>query len=404
LTNVFVLDGNQNQAVACVRSLGRAGYSVRVGSDSRWSKAGLSRFSRSQFEYPAPQLDGDAFVAAIVREVSRLGGGLVLPMTERTTLPLSFNRSRLTAVGASVVLPDHSTVLKAFDKAETTRIAASLGVRTPQSKVVSSLDEARQFAMETGFPVVVKGRSSETLSAKGAVVAGGAPSYARTETELADAFQRFSRYPGGVLIQEYVRGNGAGYFALMDRGQLRAEFAHRRIRDVRPTGSGSSLRESAPIDARIRNAGLGILQALGWHGVAMVEFKIDAAGDPVFLEVNGRFWNSLPLAVYAGVDFPAMLARLSEGTLPQAPPAYRVGVRCRWLLGDFRHLVEVLIGPPRGYPGTFPRRLPTLRAFLQPVRGTFHDNFELSDPLPEIGDWLDFVFHRLIRPKGSRAA
>jgi predicted ATP-grasp superfamily ATP-dependent carboligase len=132
----------------------------------------------------------------------------------------------------------------------------------------------------------------------------------------------------------------------------------------------------------------------------MVEFKVDTDGEPVFLEVNGRFWNSLSLAVYAGVDFPRILAELARGNRPATPPNYRIGVRCRWFLGDFRHLVEVLRGPPPGFPGAFPKRLPTLLAFSRPMRGTFHDNFELNDPLPEVGDWLDFILHRLVRRKG----
>jgi hypothetical protein len=132
----------------------------------------------------------------------------------------------------------------------------------------------------------------------------------------------------------------------------------------------------------------------------MVEFRVRADGTPVFLEVNGRFWNSLALAVYAGADFPALLAQMAEHDDVAAAPAYRSGVRCRWLLGDFRHLLEVWRGKPAGYPGAFPKRLPTLLAFCTPVRLTFHDNFTWRDPLPELGDWLDFAVRRL--PAGLR--
>jgi predicted ATP-grasp superfamily ATP-dependent carboligase len=127
----------------------------------------------------------------------------------------------------------------------------------------------------------------------------------------------------------------------------------------------------------------------------MVEFRVRADGTPVFLEVNGRFWNSLPLAVCAGADFPAMLAEMAERGDVEPRYGYRAGVRCRWLLGDFRHLLEVMRGKPAGFPGEFPSRLKTLREFLTPVAGTFHDNFNARDPLPELGDWLDFALRRL---------
>lgn len=127
----------------------------------------------------------------------------------------------------------------------------------------------------------------------------------------------------------------------------------------------------------------------------MVEFRIRPDGTPVFLELNARFWNSLALAVHAGVDFPAMLVHMAEhGDVPPLE-RYREGVRCRWLLGDARHLIEVWRGRPAGYPGPFPAKLQTLAHFLRPVPGTYHDNFEWSDPLPEAGDWLDFLVRRL---------
>ncbi|HJZ69745.1 MAG TPA: hypothetical protein VKF81_16585, partial [Blastocatellia bacterium] len=196
---------------------------------------------------------------------------------------------------------------------------------------------------------------------------------------------------------------GAGYFALMREGELRMEFAHRRIRDVRPTGSGSAVRASVAIDSRMREAALVILEALGWHGVAMVEFRIRPDGEPVFMEVNGRFWTSLALAVYAGADFPARLAEMAERGDVKPGAEYRTDVRCRWLLGDLRHLIEVWRGAPAGFAGNYPNRLRATAEFFLPVPGTYHDNFTLVDPMPEVGDWIDFFSRRLPARFKSRA-
>jgi predicted ATP-grasp superfamily ATP-dependent carboligase len=318
-----------------------------------------------------------------------------MPLTERTTLPLSARRERIFAAGGRLVLPPHETVLRAFDKRQTTRLAESLGVAVPRTESLSDRERARAFAAEAVYPVVLKPRSSEELTAAGVVRATGAPLYARDAREFLAAFDELSRRCAEVLAQEFVEGEGAGYFALMREGEPRAEFAHRRLRDVRPTGSGSALRESVAARPELREAGLAILRALRWHGVAMVEFRVRPDGTPVFLEVNGRFWNSLALAVHAGADFPAMLARVAEAGDVEPSFDYRAGVRCRWLLGDFRHLLEVMRGAPKGFPGAFPQRARTLLEFLRPVAGTYHDNFSAADPLPELGDWLDFAFRRL---------
>ncbi|HEX5734113.1 MAG TPA: acetate--CoA ligase family protein [Blastocatellia bacterium] len=392
---ILVLDGNENQAVACVRSLARAGHRVAVGASTSWSKAGWSRFAESSFTYPAPQDSADRFVACIRDEAAREPGTLVLPATERTTLPLSAYREEIFAAGGRMVLPSHETVLRAFDKRETTRLASSLGIATPKTFYVTSSTEAREIADSISYPAVIKARSSEQVSASGKVVATGAPLYARNAGELLTALEQMSLRSSVALVQEYVEGEGTGYFALMREGELRLEFAHRRIRDVRPTGSGSAVRESARPDPRMREAALRILQALRWHGVAMVEFRVRPDGTPVFMEVNGRFWNSLPLSVYAGADFPARLAEMAERGDARAASGYRLGVRCRWMLGDARHLLEVWRGAPEGYAGKYPGRLRATLDFLTPVGGTYHDNFMLSDPLPELGDWLDFALRRV---------
>jgi predicted ATP-grasp superfamily ATP-dependent carboligase len=198
-----------------------------------------------------------------------------------------------------------------------------------------------------------------------------------------------------VLLQEFLEGEGTGYFALMHHGELRAEFAHRRIRDVYPTGSGSAVRVSIAVDPEIRRCSLAILSALQWHGVAMIEYRKKSGSPAVFMEVNERFWHSLPLACYAGVDFPQLLVQMAEHGDVQLNCGYRSGVRCRWLLGDARHLFEVWKGPPRGYPGTYPDRLRTLLQVLTPVPGTYHDLFQWRDPLPESADWLN-SFARLL--------
>ena len=392
--NVIVLDGNENQAVAAVRSLAGAGHRVTVGAPTPWSKAGWSRGCSAVFTYPSPQESADDFVDAVVQAVERHHEPLVLPMTERTTLPLSAMRARLQAAGARFVFPAHDVVMRVFDKRQTTELARSLGIRVPRTVEITTDECAEAIVSTLPYPVVLKPSSSEEMTASGTRTTG-APLYACDEIEFRNAYARMRLRCRSVLVQEFIEGRGVGYFALMRHGEVRAEFAHRRLRDVRPTGSGSSLRESTTPDPRIRRAARSMLEALGWHGVAMVEFRQQEDGTPVFLEINGRFWNSLALAVYAGANFPAWVAELAAAGDVAAPAPYRPGVRCSWLLGDARHLVEVFRGPPLGFPGRFPRRLETLGSFLLPVAGTRHDNFMWSDPLPELGDWLDFLGRRM---------
>lgn len=386
---VLVLDGNQNQAVTAVRSLARAGHTVISGEASSWSKAAWSRASSGKLQYVSPRTNVEAFLDSLTIFLRQHPETLLLPMTEATTLPVSAHRDALIAESARLVLPAHNDLVRAFDKNETTRLAASLGIAVPRTTVITSAEQAGQASRSLPYPVVLKPRSSEELA--GATMRkAGRPLYARTPADFDEAYGRIRRSSSAVLVQEFVPGEGLGYFALMHHGELRAEFAHRRLRDVLPTGSGSALRVSIEPDEEIRRASLAMLSALRWHGVAMVEYRKPTGSPPVFMEVNGRFWHSLQLSCSAGVDFPALLARMAESGDVEPSFGYQSGVRCRWLLGDARHLAEVWKGPPRGYPGQFPGRLQTLIAELTPVSGTHHDLFQWSDPLPELGDWLNF--------------
>jgi predicted ATP-grasp superfamily ATP-dependent carboligase len=141
-----------------------------------------------------------------------------------------------------------------------------------------------------------------------------------------------------VLVQGKVEGPGEGVFVARWNGRTLARFAHRRLREKPPAGGVSVYRESIALDPVLLAACERVLDALGWNGVAMIEGKRDAhTGAWRVMEINGRFWGSLQLAVDAGVDFPALLARAVLGETPGEPPSWETGGRLRWEWGDVDH-------------------------------------------------------------------
>jgi len=196
------------------------------------------------------------------------------------------------------------------------------------------------------------------------------------------------------LLQERVVGPGVGVFLLIWNGELKAAFSHRRIREKPPSGGVSVYRESIPLDPELLARSRALLDRFGWHGVAMIEYKLDeASGTPYLMEVNGRFWGSLQLAVDAGIDFPALLAGLALGEDPEPVMSYRAGVRSRWWLGDVDHLLARLrrsaveLALPPGTPG----RWGALADFLTLRRSDRNEILRRDDPGPffhELGQWL----------------
>jgi predicted ATP-grasp superfamily ATP-dependent carboligase len=118
----------------------------------------------------------------------------------------------------------------------------------------------------------------------------------------------------------------------------------------------------------------------------MVEFKVDPRdGQAKLMEVNGRFWGSLQLAIDAGVNFPLLLYRLATGQTVAPQMEYRVGVRSRWLLGDLDHLLIRLAhsSSPDGSVCSADSRLRTFLAFMKFWGSdTRNDVFRLDDLAP----------------------
>jgi protein-tyrosine-phosphatase len=73
----------------------------------------------------------------------------------------------------------------------------------------------------------------------------------------------------------------------------------------------------------------------------MFEFRRDpATGAFILLEVNARFWGSLPLALAAGADFPAAAAALHTGATPRPERRYRAGIVLRDLGGEYYRVLK----------------------------------------------------------------
>lgn len=392
---VFVTDGAQNHALAVARSLGAKGVEVVVGESSVLSKGGFSRYCRQRRIYPSPAESVSAFLDWMVEEMKQGGYDYLLPMTEGCLLPISANREYFLPY-VRLPLPSHDAIFQACNKAETLSLAQREGVPIPQTWFVEDLTELPSLSKTISYPVVIKPRWSSYWKGD-RMTSGGGASYAFNPAELIEKVRRIHQEIPYPLIQSFVPGKGYGLYALFDRGEPRVLFAHERLRDVRPTGSGSALRRSIPPDPLLTKQAVSLLKALQWHGVAMVEFKWDRGrSEPVLMEINGRFWNSLPLAIAAGVDFPWLLLQMAERRPFEAFPKYRTDLVCRWFLGDCRHLVAVMQGPPPGWPFPFPKRGKTLLEFVKShQRGMIYDTFRWEDPLPGLVEWLYFAFDKI---------
>jgi predicted ATP-grasp superfamily ATP-dependent carboligase len=246
----------------------------------------------------------------------------------------------------------------------------------------------RIAAREIGFPCVVKPRFSNVWDGS-RFLPNRSPAYVRHPEGLDEQVLRLRQGEYWPLVQAYVPGTGKGVFALCERGRVVAWFAHERLREVKPTGSGSSLRRAVPLEPRLREPSERLLSELNWHGPAMVEFRDDGVEEPWLMEVNGRFWTSLELAIQAGVDFPRLWLDILDERPVQPVQSYRTDVTLRWVWGDMKRLMYVLAGPPRGYTGAFPSTRQGFREiFGRQPPGTRAEVWRRDDPWPAVAEWF----------------
>jgi predicted ATP-grasp superfamily ATP-dependent carboligase len=389
---VLILDGHTNQALACVRSLGHAGYRVFVASHQRHPLAAWSRYCSGSYRIE----DQSVAAFASLREwACRHDIKIVLPLTERSCLLCNSERDLWEVSGMILGCGPDEMLFFAFDKSRTLNRAKACEIEIPLTLYPTSPADALSAADEVGFPCVVKPRWSNYLE-DGSFQPSRGPTYVNDRETLKDAVVRCRQGNDWPLVQEFVPGQGKGIFALYDHGRTVALFGHERLRETRPTGSGSSLRRSVPLNPQLRESAERLLKDLNWHGPAMVEFKDDGSR-PRLMEINGRFWGSLQLGIDAGIDFPLLWVRILKGEPVEKITAYQENTALRWLLGDVKRLISVLGGSPAGYAGDFPSISHGLKELFGPQpQGTRLEAWRANDPLPAVGEWAGGVKESLL--------
>ena len=387
----FVTDGDQRPALAITRSLGRRGVSVLVGEARPVSLASSSTYCVRHVTYPSPDRFPEAFDRFVQDLVERERVDLVVPVTDVTTHLVARHQETLRR-HAAIAAPPFEAFDLVSNKWSLLQRAAQYGIPIPRTHFVDGLAGLQALVGQIDYPAVVKPARSRMPTDIGWLA--GSVQYAHSESDLLRIYRSteyLASYPS--LIQERIAGSGIGVFVLCDHGRLLAAFAHRRLREKPPSGGVSVLCESVAVDPELRQQAARLLGPLGWHGVAMLEYKQDRrTGTPVLMEVNGRFWGSLQLAVDAGIDFPFLSCQLALGQRPDVPATYEVGVRSRWLLGDLDHLLIRLRGRDRDLPDTVPSKLQTLVNFLKlAAPGLRYEVFRRDDPRPTFYELRQYV-------------
>lgn len=316
MQKVFITDAGYKHTLGAVRSLGKKGFYVIAGAPGKHAQSFYSKYCNESVIYPDPR-DERRFIDFLLEYFQKNKVDVLLPIGYLATVAISKYKDELLSY-TKIPVADYQSMQIASDKYRTMEMARELGIPTPRE--YSSIEDVNTY------PIVAKG-----------IYESGQVRYINSAEEL-------NRIPlSNNILQEYIPGEGFGFYALFNKGEERAIFMHKRMREYPITGGSSTAAESM-YDPELRDLGLTLLKALDWHGVAMVEFKKDSRdGKYKLMEINPKFWGSLDLSIASGVDFPYLTVMMAlEGDI-QPVLDYNRDVKFRWPFPD--DILHMLANP-----------------------------------------------------------
>ncbi len=328
--SVLVIDSRNGQArsaLAAVRALALGGFRPIVATASRCSLAGSSRHTSRVVDLPC-ELD-DAFGDAIQSEIEAADHVGVLAASDSTI-------TRLGLPGSDLV-----------DKRYLRDRAVAVGLAVPATEIFETMAALRSARGRLKYPVVIK---------------PAVPSAPARRADRSDDVDTLT-YEGAVLVQPYLTEGLRALAGVVWAGRLVAAVHQRYLRTWPVDCGTASAAITTAVDRPLADRVTEMLK--GYDGI----FQMQLAGSTV-LDLNPRVYGSLPLAVAAGVNLPAIWATLANGASVPTTRAV-AGVRYRWIEGDLRHFVHAA---RRG-------QVPRLAEVL-PRRGTAHSTESLADPRP----------------------
>jgi len=369
--------------VACLRSLGNRGIRTVVVSEDSDTPAFASKYCDETVSTSDPHQDMEQYGQLLLDLASRESVRTLIPVREPDVYHLAKHKDEF-AEYVGTPWPDFEQLRLVQDRKRLFEIAESAGVGVPETRLLTEWDRWDQ-------QTIVKSRYNIVVSDNEARYPGVEYVDPASTLDTGSLVEEMGHEP---IAQEYMSDPSEyGFFALFENGSPVATFQHRQRRGYKYSGGPSAFREAVDVP-ELRDAGIRLLEELDWHGLAMVEFKRDD-GEFKLMEINPRFWSSLPFSVKAGIDFPYHYYQLANGDDVDAEGTYDAGTAGHLIRGEISYLASVFF-----HESALAERPSPLSAFntvgsslLQHPR---FDYLDFDDPGPFVRDMRRTVKNTLV--------
>jgi len=259
---------------------------------------------------PYPSAEPEVLIARLQQIQQQFGLDCVIPNFD-LELPLYIRCApELEAIGIRTYLPTKAQ-FALRNKAKLAELAVQVGLQTPQTFAVSSLEALQQAATELGFPVMIKGPYYKAYRAF-------------SQEEARSRFHQLAAEAGfPILVQQIVSGIELNLVGLGDgRGGHLGLVAIKKmgVTELGKIWSGLTIQHPGLI-----KAAEAFLQQTQWKGPFELECIAAPDGRIYLIEINPRFPAWTYFATGVGINLPARLIQAAFG-LPLPPlPDYAAG-------------------------------------------------------------------------------
>lgn len=323
-------------------------------------------------------------------------GAIIFPTRDADVLFLNRFRCDLER-HYKLAIPSTESLLRVMNKAMLAEIASAEGIPVPRTVAVSDAVELKQGAEEVGFPCVVKPVSSVhwRLGNNWKLVGSRKAFRVNSLPELQQEYERVSDASSELLLQQWIPG--ATDQLVVWGGYLRPGSdpvyftARKTIQSPEEFGTGCVVEnESIP---ELLEPSLRLCRALGYEGIAEIEYKRDARdGRFKLIEINPRHWDWHQLGNASGINLTWTAYCHLSGRRIQ--PVVTHPVQVQWVAEDL-FLMHLLRSLRRGNFGP-------LKA-VQPIsKKRTYSILSWKDPLPFLRYVMTTLLPTLIRIVAGR--
>lgn len=334
---VLLLGANERACFSVAKNLKKYGYQIEVAS---WFNHPIasSKFVSAFHLLPSLELNIQKFKEGFIQLVSERKYKIVLPINDLAVEFLNRYKNELNELIPVGGINEPDVIKYAQDKFQLLNVCRELGMNVPRTTIIYSLDDFHKISDTISYPIIAKPVSSRRVMDN--KIYGFTVRKFSNKENLEDFIrERILVIP--IMLQDLVHGFGIGFNFLAKDGDVLAYYLHERINE--PKGGGeSSYRKTVVNDSYdCVNQAKQLIKKIKWNGVGMLELKV-SNGQAYVMELNGRFWGSIELGIFAGMEIPywQMSNYLENKNLVETPVVNKRLVYARNFRNDTLQMVK----------------------------------------------------------------